>query len=38
VVSEKAVGFEDTVDGVWSIYFDDVLLGTLHERNFRIYT
>ena len=36
-LKQDHIGLEETADGVWSIYFYDVLLGKLHERTFRIY-
>lgn len=30
------IGFEETDDGIWSIYFYDVLLARLDERNWRL--
>src|SRR5947208_3415213 len=36
-LKQDYIGLEETADGVWSIYFYDVLLGKLHERDFRIY-
>jgi hypothetical protein len=30
------VGLEETTDGVWSIYFYDVLLGRLNERTLEL--
>jgi len=30
------IGLEETDDGVWAIYFNTVLLGTLDERDFVI--
>jgi transposase InsO family protein len=36
-LSQDDIGLEETADGVWSIYFYDVLLGKLSERDFGIY-
>ena len=32
------IAMEETADGVWAIYFYDLLLAKLDERNFKIYT
>jgi hypothetical protein len=32
---DQWIGLEKTDDGVWSIYFDTVVLATLDERDFR---
>jgi transposase InsO family protein len=31
------VGLEETSDGIWSIYFHEVLLGRLNERTFKVH-
>jgi putative transposase len=36
-LAQEYVGLEETDDGVWGIYFYDVRLGTLDERDYRIY-
>jgi hypothetical protein len=36
-LKQNFVGLEETADGIWSIHFCDVLLGKLHERDFRVY-
>ena len=28
---------EETADGIWSVYFYDVLLARLDERDFKLY-
>lgn len=33
---DQWIGLEETDDGVWSIYFANVLLATLDERDFLI--
>jgi hypothetical protein len=33
---DQWIGLEETDDGVWSIYFNTVLLATLDERDFVI--
>ncbi len=33
---DQHIGLEETDDGVWSIYFNSVLLGTLDERDYII--
>jgi transposase InsO family protein len=37
-LTQDYIGLEEIRDGIWSIYFYDVLLGKLDERDFRIYT
>jgi putative transposase len=37
-LAQDYIGLEETKDGIWSIYFYDVLLGHLDERDSRIYT
>lgn len=37
-LAQDHVGLEESKDGIWSIYFYDVLLGHLDERDFRIHT
>jgi len=37
-LAQDHVGLEETKDGIWPIYFYDVLLGHLDQRDFRIYT
>jgi hypothetical protein len=37
-LKQHFVGLEETADGIWSIYFYDVLLGKLDERRRRIYS
>lgn len=32
------VGLEETADGIWSVYFCNLLLGKFAEQDFRIYT
>jgi hypothetical protein len=34
---QEYLGLEETEDGIWGIYFYDVRLGTLDERDYRIY-
>jgi putative transposase len=34
---QELVGFEETADGIWSIYFYEVLLARLDERDFSLY-
>jgi putative transposase len=36
-LAQEYVGLEETDDGIWGIYFYDVRLGTLDERDYRIY-
>lgn len=36
-LAQDYIGLEETNDGIWGIYFYDVRLGTLDERDFRIY-
>ena len=35
-LADQLIGLEETDDGVWSIYFNNVLLAALDERNFLI--
>ena len=37
-LSEEWIAFEEVADGVWSLYFYDVLLGRLDERDFKLQT
>lgn len=37
VLAEEYVAFEETADGVWSVYFGPVLLGRFEERDYRIH-
>ena len=34
---QEWIGLEETQDGVWSIYFYDVLLARLDERDYKLY-
>jgi hypothetical protein len=34
---QEDIALEETGDGVWSIYFYDVLLDRLDDRDFRLY-
>jgi hypothetical protein len=34
---QEDIGLEETGDGIWSIYFYDVLLARLDERDFKLY-
>ena len=34
---QEDIALEETADGIWSIYFYDVLLARLDERDFRLY-
>ena len=34
---QEDIAFEETADGIWSIYFYDVLLARLDERDFKLY-
>ena len=34
---QEDVALEETADGIWSIYFYDVLLARLNERDFKLY-
>jgi putative transposase len=34
---QEDIALEETADGIWSIYFYNVLLARLDERNFRLY-
>jgi putative transposase len=34
---QEDIALEETADGIWSIYFSDVLLARLDERHFRLY-
>jgi hypothetical protein len=36
-LAQEYIGLEETDDGIWGIYFYDVRLGTLDERDYRIY-
>jgi hypothetical protein len=31
------IALEETADGIWSVYFYDVLLARLDERDFKLY-
>lgn len=33
----ETLGFEETDDGIWSVYFCNYLLGRLHERDYRLH-
>jgi hypothetical protein len=33
---QETVGMEETDDGIWAIYFYDVLLARLDERDFKL--
>jgi hypothetical protein len=33
---DEYIGLEETDDGVWSVYFFDVLLGRLSERDYKV--
>ncbi len=35
-LKQHRIGFEETDDGIWSIYFCNVLLGRLDEHDYRI--
>ena len=35
---QEDIALEETADGIWSIYFYDVLLARLDERDFKLYT
>ena len=37
-LSEEWIAFEEVADGIWSLYFYDVLLGRLDERDFKLQT
>ena len=37
-LDQENVGPEATADGIWSVYFYNVLLGKFAEQDFRIYT
>ncbi len=37
-LKQNYIGLEETKDGIWSVYFYDILLGKLDERNFRLYS
>ena len=37
VLHGQEIGLEEVDDGIWSIYFYDVLLGRLDERDYRVY-
>ena len=37
-LNDEHVGLEETADGIWSVYFYNLLLGKFAERDFRIYT
>jgi len=37
VLAEEYVGLEEVADGVWSVYFGDLLLGRLDERDYRMH-
>jgi putative transposase len=37
-LDEEHVGLEETADGIWSVYFCNLLLGKFAEQDFRIYT
>ena len=34
---QEDIDLEETGDGIWSIYFCDVLLAQLDERDFKLY-
>jgi hypothetical protein len=34
---QEDIALEETADGIWSIYFSDVLLARLDERHFKLY-
>ena len=34
---QEDIALEETAEGIWSIYFDDVLLARLDERDFKLY-
>jgi hypothetical protein len=36
-LAQEYIGLEETDDGIWGIYLYDVRLGTLDERDYRIY-
>lgn len=36
-LAQEYIGLEETDDGIWGLYFYDVRLGTLDERDYRIY-
>lgn len=35
---QEDIALEETADGIWSLYFDDVLLARLDDRDFRLDT
>jgi transposase InsO family protein len=37
VLAEEYVGLDEVADGVWSVYFGDLLLGRLDERDYRMH-
>jgi hypothetical protein len=37
-LDDEYVGLEETGDGIWSVYFYNLLLGKFSERDFRLYT
>lgn len=37
-LNDEHVGLEETADGIWSVYFCNLLLGKFSEQDFRIYT
>ena len=34
---QEDIALEETADGMWSVYFYDVLLARLDERTFKLY-
>ena len=34
---QEDIALEETADGIWSIYFYDILLARLDERDFKLY-
>ncbi len=37
-LDDEYIGLEETGDGIWSVYFYNLLLGKFSERDFRLYT
>ena len=37
VLAEEYVGLDEVADGVWSVYFGELLLGRLDERDYRMH-
>ena len=35
---QEDIALEKTADGIWSIYFSDVLLARLDARDFKLYS